>query len=88
MALVAIVSVGAPRRFVMRPVEAGSGRQRVFHVGWGDLLVMGGASQRRWLHGIPKVKAAAPRMAIMFRQRFEPYGRTRPAGYNTRSLDR
>jgi alkylated DNA repair dioxygenase AlkB len=88
MALVAIVSVGAPRRFVMRPVGAGAGQQRVFNVGWGDLLVMGGASQRRWLHGVPKVKRAAPRMAIMFRQRFEPYGHVRPSGYDLRSLDR
>lgn len=81
MALVAIVSVGAPRRFVMRPVEPGAGRQRAFNVGWGDLLVMGGAAQRRWLHGIPKVKAADPRMAIMFRQRIEPYGHVRSSGY-------
>jgi alkylated DNA repair dioxygenase AlkB len=93
VALVAIVSVGAPRRFVMRPVEAGAGRPLAFNVGWGDLLVMGGASQRRWLHGIPKAKAADPRMAIMFRQRFEPFEQRSSSGWgrsgvNTRSRDR
>ena len=63
--VVAIVSVGAPRRFVLRP-EAG-GRSLVFSPGWGDLLVMGGSCQRTWLHGVPKLTRADPRISIQFR---------------------
>ena len=64
-ALVATVSVGAPRRFLMRP--HGGGRSVSLSLGWGDLLVMGGTCQRTWQHAIPKVKSALPRIAIMFR---------------------
>jgi alkylated DNA repair dioxygenase AlkB len=64
-ALVATVSVGAPRRFLMRP--KGGGRSMAFQLGWGDLIVMGGTCQRTWDHGIPKAARAEPRIAIMFR---------------------
>jgi alkylated DNA repair dioxygenase AlkB len=64
-ALVATVSVGAPRRFLMRP--KGGGRSVALSLGWGDLLVMGGTSQRTWQHAIPKVSEADPRISIMFR---------------------
>jgi alkylated DNA repair dioxygenase AlkB len=64
-ATVATISVGAPRTFQLRHK---AGRQRVtLALGWGDLLVMGGTCQRTWEHAIPKVKQAAPRVAIMFR---------------------
>ena len=64
-ALVATVSVGAPRRFLLRPT--GGGRSHAFSCGWGDLLVMGGTYQRTYQHAIPKVAHADPRIAIMFR---------------------
>lgn len=64
-ALVATVSVGAPRRFLLRP--RGGGASVGFSVGWGDLLVMGGTCQRTYQHAIPKVARADPRIAIMFR---------------------
>ena len=64
-ALVATVSVGAPRRFLLRPT--GGGKSMALSLGWGDLLVMGGTSQRTWQHAVPKVKHALPRIAIMFR---------------------
>jgi alkylated DNA repair dioxygenase AlkB len=64
-ALVATVSLGEPRRFVLRPREGG--RRVVFSLGWGDLTVMGGTCQRTWQHGIPKVAHALPRMSIMYR---------------------
>lgn len=64
-ALVATVSVGAPRRFLLRPT--GGGRSLSLALGFGDLLVMGGTCQRTWQHSVPKVKRAAPRIAIMFR---------------------
>jgi hypothetical protein len=47
--------------------EGPATRARVFHLGWGDLLVMGGACQRTWQHTIPKVARALPRVAVMFR---------------------
>jgi len=64
-ALVATVSLGAPRRFLMRPTEGG--KSRALALGRGDLIVMGGSFQRTWRHGIPKVAHAEPRIALMFR---------------------
>ena len=69
-ALVATVSLGAPRRFLMRPV--GGGRSLAFNLGSGDLLVMGGSCQRTWQHAIPKVVGAEQRIAIMFRPQWQP----------------
>lgn len=64
-ALVATVSLGEPRRFVMRPTAGGEAR--AFALGGGDLVVMGGTAQRTWRHGVPKVAHAGPRIALMFR---------------------
>ena len=64
-ALVATISLGAPRRFHLRP--AAGGTSRVLALGGGDLVVMGGTAQRTWRHGIPKVAVAGPRIAVMFR---------------------
>ena len=68
-ALVATVSVGAPRKFLIRP--HGGGRSIAMTLGWGDLLVMGGTCQRTWQHSVPKVAHAEPRIAIMFRPRWQ-----------------
>ena len=70
-ALVATVSVGAARRFLMRPVSGG--RSLAFTLGQGDLLVMGGSCQRTWQHAIPKTNRvdAEPRIAIMFRPHWQ-----------------
>jgi alkylated DNA repair dioxygenase AlkB len=65
-AVVAIVSLGAPRRFLLRPVRGG--RSLGFDLGWGDLLVMGGSCQRTWQHGVPKTtQAAGLRISVQFR---------------------
>jgi alkylated DNA repair dioxygenase AlkB len=64
-ALVATVSLGAPRRFLLRP--AAGGRSIAFALGGGDLYVMGGTCQRTWRHSVPKVAMAGPRIAVMFR---------------------
>jgi alkylated DNA repair dioxygenase AlkB len=64
-ALVATVSIGEPRRFLLRPY--GGGRSFGYSLGWGDLVVMGGSCQRTYQHSVPKVKSAEPRIAIMFR---------------------
>jgi alkylated DNA repair dioxygenase AlkB len=64
-ALVATVSVGAPRRFMLR--RTGGGPSMALSLGWGDLLVMGGTCQCTHQHAIPKVKRAPPRISIMLR---------------------
>ena len=63
--IVVLVSLGQPRRFLVRP--HGGGPSRAFHLGGGDLLVTGGRFQREWEHSVPKVKAAGPRISIAFR---------------------
>jgi alkylated DNA repair dioxygenase AlkB len=63
--LVALVSLGEPRKFLLRP--KGGGKSRPFKLGRGDLLVTGGQTQRRFEHSVPKVKAAGARMSIVFR---------------------
>ena len=63
--VIAIVSLGAPRRFLLRP--AGGGASRAFDLGWGDLLVMGGSCQRTWEHAVPKTANARPRLSVQFR---------------------
>lgn len=67
---VAIVSVGAARAFRLRPRSGG--RSLSFDVGYGDLLVMGGACQHEWQHSIQKAKhVAGPRISITFRHHAE-----------------
>jgi alkylated DNA repair dioxygenase AlkB len=73
-ALVATVSIGAPRKFVLRPAEGGESIS--FALGRGDLVVMGGTCQRTWRHGIPKVASAGPRIALMFRPKWAMNYRT------------
>jgi alkylated DNA repair dioxygenase AlkB len=68
--VVATVSLGAPRRFLLRP--RGGGPSAAFSLGRGDLFVMGGACQRTWQHAIPKVARALPRLAVMFRPIWDP----------------
>jgi alkylated DNA repair dioxygenase AlkB len=63
--MVAIVSLGAPRAFLVRPF--GGGRSRRWDVAAGDLLVMGGRCQQDWEHHVPKVAHAGPRISLMFR---------------------
>jgi alkylated DNA repair dioxygenase AlkB len=63
--LVAIVSLGGPRTLALRP--KGGGPSRPFPLYSGDLLVMGGATQHRWEHSVPKVRDAPPRLSVTFR---------------------
>jgi alkylated DNA repair dioxygenase AlkB len=66
--VVAIVSLGAPRALLLRPVTGGPALR--FDLGHGDLLVMGGSCQRSWQHAVPKTaRAAGPRISIQFRAR-------------------
>jgi alkylated DNA repair dioxygenase AlkB len=63
--VVALVALGAPRRFLLR--SRGGGRSVRFDLGGGDLLVTGGRTQRTWEHSVPKVASAGPRLSIAFR---------------------
>jgi alkylated DNA repair dioxygenase AlkB len=65
-AVVAIVSLGAPRRFLLRP--KGGGRSLRLTPASGDLLVLGGTCQRTWEHSVPKCATAGPRVSVMFRE--------------------
>ncbi|EGX58036.1 hypothetical protein SZN_19777 [Streptomyces zinciresistens K42] len=64
--MVAILSVGAPRDLLLRPVRGGDTVRRP--LGHGDLVVMGGSCQRTWEHAIPKTaRAQGPRISVQFR---------------------
>jgi len=64
--MVAILSLGTPRAFLLRP--RGGGQSLRFEVGHGDLLVMGGSCQRTWEHAVPKTaQAVGPRISVQFR---------------------
>nr|WP_218849114.1 alpha-ketoglutarate-dependent dioxygenase AlkB [Nocardioides perillae] len=65
--VVAIVSLGDPRRLALRP--RGGGPSLSFTLGHGDLLAMGGSCQRTWEHAVPKVAHAGPRLSVQFRTR-------------------
>ena len=66
--MVAILSLGAPRTFGLRP--RGGGPSRRYEIGHGDLLVMGGSCQRTWEHAVPKTaRAVGPRISVQFRPR-------------------
>ena len=64
--VVAILSLGAPRRFLLRPKGGGSSVRYVPAAG--DLLVMGGTCQRTWEHTVPKCASSGPRISVMFRE--------------------
>jgi alkylated DNA repair dioxygenase AlkB len=64
--VIAIVSLGAPRPLRLRP--RGGGQSLSWHLGNGDLFVMGGACQHDWEHTVPKVRSTTgPRMSVTFR---------------------
>ena len=64
--LIASVSLGAPRRFVLRHRRSGATRE--WALGDGNLLVMGGTTQRHWRHRVPRTAVpVGPRMNLTFR---------------------
>jgi alkylated DNA repair dioxygenase AlkB len=66
--VVAILSLGELRRFLLRP--KGGGRSLRLLPAAGDLLVLGGTIQRTWQHSVPKVARAGPRISVMFRESY------------------
>lgn len=64
-ATIPVVSLGAPRRFLIRPL--GGGPSWVFTPAGGDLIVMHGRCQRDFQHCVPKQKTpAGARMSLNF----------------------
>ncbi len=63
--IVAIVTLGATRPFLVRP--RGGGRSVDFRPASGDLLVMGGACQAHFEHAVPKTASCGPRVSATWR---------------------
>ncbi len=69
--VIASVSLGAPRRFVLAPKGRGDRRRSAnveLDLGHGSLLVMGGECQHRYRHGVPKTRVAGERINLTFRR--------------------
>lgn len=63
--IVPVLSLGAARRFLVRPTQGGM--SSTWHPLAGDLVVMGGRCQTDWRHSVPKQSAAAgPRISVNF----------------------
>jgi alkylated DNA repair dioxygenase AlkB len=63
--IVPVLSLGATRRFMIKPRNGGASRS--FKPGSGDLIVMGGRSQEDWVHCVPKEPAVTEqRISINF----------------------
>ncbi|MBI3821556.1 MAG: alpha-ketoglutarate-dependent dioxygenase AlkB [Planctomycetes bacterium] len=68
---IASISLGAVRQFVLKHINTGA--KLKYDLAHGSLLVMGGACQHHWVHGVPKTKAAVgPRINLTFRNIIAP----------------
>jgi alkylated DNA repair dioxygenase AlkB len=64
-ATVPVLSLGATRRFLIRPISGG--RSTVLVPAGGDLIIMHGRCQRDWQHCVPKQQTpAGPRMSLNY----------------------
>jgi alkylated DNA repair dioxygenase AlkB len=71
--VVATLSLGATRRFVVKPRRARLGPSRSLEVVHGSLLVMGGTCQRHYVHGVPRASGAVgERISLTFRLLLDP----------------
>lgn len=63
---VPVLTLGAARRFLVRPVDGGP--STTFQPLSGDLIVMGGRCQSDWRHCVPKqAGSAGPRISVNFK---------------------
>ena len=69
--VIASLSLGAPRRFVLRHATV-KDRSMAFLLGDGALLVMAGATQHHYRHAVPKTADAGERINLTFRQVITP----------------
>lgn len=64
--VIASLSLGATRRFVLR--DRPSGQKHAIELTHGSLLVMAGATQRRWQHALPRTaRQVGERINLTFR---------------------
>jgi alkylated DNA repair dioxygenase AlkB len=63
---IAIASLGATRALVFRSVDRE--REVSYRLEHGSILLMNRATQEGWLHGVPAVEAARPRISLTFRR--------------------
>jgi len=67
---VPVLSLGARRRFLLKPRQGG--RSIALTPAGGDLIVMGGRCQRDWRHCVPKQTApACARISVNFSSRLQ-----------------
>jgi alkylated DNA repair dioxygenase AlkB len=67
---VPVLSLGATRRFLLKPRHGG--RSTVLSPAGGDLIVMGGRCQRDWRHRVPKqTTPAGARISVNFSSRLQ-----------------
>jgi hypothetical protein len=72
LCIVPVLSLGAPRRFLLRPRQGGPS-VALSPVG-GDLIVMGGRCQRDWQHCVPKqARSATPRISVNFKSELQAH---------------
>lgn len=65
LCVVPVLSLGATRRFLLKPRHGGSSIALAPRSG--DLIVMGGRCQEDWLHGVPKSpETLEPRISVNF----------------------
>ena len=65
--IVPVLTLGASRRFLIRPTSGGANATHTFRPVSGDLIVMGGRAQRDWRHAVPKESTpSGPRISINF----------------------
>jgi alkylated DNA repair dioxygenase AlkB len=64
------VSLGQRRKFLVKPVNAVDGDERMeFHLGEGDVLIMGAGCQEKFIHCVPKQKGkSGERINITYRE--------------------
>ena len=63
--IVPVVTLGATRRFLLKPRRGG--KSVAFKPASGDLIVMGGRCQEEWMHSVPKDPGIVePRISINF----------------------
>jgi alkylated DNA repair dioxygenase AlkB len=75
--IVPVLSLGAARRFLIKPRSGG--RSVGITPENGDLIVMGGRAQRDWVHSVPKqTRPAGPRISVNFSSIFQGVKTTPP----------
>jgi alkylated DNA repair dioxygenase AlkB len=91
--VIAVLTLGARRPWLVKPLSARRYDAEEDHVGaldfspaGGDLLVMGGATQLRWLHAVPKVRGRCrTRISVQWRWTSRRGARdTAPSFYDAR----